>query len=133
MRPPEMKSESSQLASTSRLELIPTQVGFEVIADSGDYVSRLLLRDEIYEAPETDLVTRILRPGDTCIDAGCHIGYYSCLFARLVGEKGRVYSFDANPQACIHTRRNLGLNGFPQADVIHAALAEIDGTVSFHI
>src|SRR5690242_21106425 len=51
-----------------------TQLGFELLADSSDYINLLLARDGIYEAPETDLVTRILRPGDTCIDAGCHIG-----------------------------------------------------------
>lgn len=128
-----MNSASSVPARTSKLELIPTQLGFEVLADPGDYVSKLLLRDEIYEAPETDLVTRILRGGDTCIDAGCHIGYYSCLFAKLVGQTGHVYSFDANPQACLSTRRNLGLNGFSREEVIHAALADTEGRISFHI
>jgi FkbM family methyltransferase len=119
--------------TSSRLELIATQLGFEVLADPGDYVSKLLLRDEIYEAPETDLVTRLVREGDTCIDAGCHIGYYSCLFAKLVGDKGHVYSFDANPLACLNTRRNLSLNGFSCADVIHAALADTEDKLSFHI
>lgn len=128
-----MNNRSSLRATASKLELIHTQLGFEVIADPGDYVSKLLLRDEIYEAPETDLVTRIVRGGDTCIDAGCQIGYYSCLLAKLVGEKGRVYSFDANPQACLSTRRNLGLNGFSLADVVHAALADTEGRLSFHI
>jgi FkbM family methyltransferase len=128
-----MNSTSSVPVTSSRLELIATQLGFEVLADPGDYVSKLLLRDEIYEAPETDLVTRLVREGDTCIDAGCHIGYYSCLFAKLVGEKGHVYSFDANPLACLNTRRNLGLNGFSCADVIHAALADTEDKLSFHI
>lgn len=119
--------------TTSKLELIPIQLGFEMIADPGDYVSKLLLQDAIYEAPETDLVTRILREGDTCIDAGCQIGYYSCLLAKLTGEKGRVYSFDANPQACLSTRRNLGLNGFCFSDVVQAALADTEGELSFQI
>jgi len=128
-----MNSTSSAPVIRSRFELIATQLGFEVLADPGDYVSKLLLRDEIYEAPETDVVTRLVRGGDTCIDAGCHIGYYSCLFAKLVGDKGHVYSFDANPVACLNTRRNLGLNGFTRADVIHAALADTEGKLSFHI
>jgi FkbM family methyltransferase len=119
-------------ASLGNLTLLRTQLGFELLADSSDYINLLLARDGIYEAPETDLVTRILRPGDTCIDAGCHIGYYSCLFAKLVGEKGRVYAFDANPNACRITRHNLGINGF-FAEVIHMALAESKGRRPFHI
>jgi FkbM family methyltransferase len=128
-----MDSRSSLPAAAPKLELIPIQLGFEMVADPSDYVSKLLLQDAIYEAPETDLVTRILRVGDTCIDAGCQIGYYSCLLAKLIGEKGRVYSFDANPQACLSTRRNLGLNGFSFSDVVHAALADTEGELSFHI
>jgi FkbM family methyltransferase len=128
-----MNGTSSEPASPSKLELIQTQLGFEVIADPGDYVSKLLMRDEIYEAPETDLVTRLVRRGDTCIDAGCQIGYHSCLLAKLVEKEGRVYSFDANPHACLHTKRNLDLNGFSFAEVIHTALADIEGRRSFHI
>jgi FkbM family methyltransferase len=128
-----MNSTSSLPAPSPKLELIRTQVGFEVIGDPGDYVSQLLLRDEIYEAPETDLVTRLVRRGDTCIDAGCQIGYYSCLFAKLVGEKGHVYSFDPNPEACLSTRRNLRLNSFSHGEVVQAALAETEGNLLFHI
>ena len=117
----------------TKLQLLHTQVGFDVLVDPGDYLSMLLTRDGIFEAPETDLVTRIVRTGDTCIDAGCHLGYYSCLSALLVGEKGRVYSFDANPQACVSTRRNLALNGLYSSEVIQAALADKNGTTQFHI
>jgi FkbM family methyltransferase len=119
-------------ASRGNLALLRTQLGFELLVDPSDYISVLVARDGIYEAPETDLVTRIVRPGDTCVDAGCHVGYYSCLFAKLVGEKGRVYSFDANPNACEMTRRNLGINGF-FGEVIQTALAESAGRRPFHI
>src|SRR4029077_15611045 len=128
-----MNSTSILPAPSPKLELIRTRIGFEMIADPGDYVSKLLLRDQIYEAPETDLVTRIVRQGDTCIDAGCQIGYYSCLLAKLVGEKGHVYSFDPNPEACLSTQRNLRLNGFSHVEVVQAALAEMEGNLSFHI
>lgn len=120
-------------AIISSLNLLQTQLGFDLLVDPSDYLSVLLIRDGVFEAPETDLVTRILRPGDICIDAGCHVGYYSCLLAKLVGEKGRVYSFDANPQACRSTRRNLGLNGLYFAEVIQTALADTEGMTSFHI
>jgi FkbM family methyltransferase len=122
-----------QIATASNLALIHTEVGFDLLIDRSDYISVLLGRDGLFEFPETELAGRIVRTNDTCIDAGCQIGYYSCLFAKLVGEKGRVYSFDANPQACKSTRRNLALNGFYSTEVVHAALADCNGIVPFHI
>lgn len=118
---------------TSRLQFVSTHLGFDLLLDPGDYISVLLERDRIFEVPETDLVTRLVRPGDTCIDAGCQVGYYSCLFAKSVAETGRVFAFDANPQACSSTRRNLALNGAYSAEVIQAALADSNGAVSFHV
>ena len=127
---PEMNAtQPSQLTAVPKLEFLHTQVGFNLIVDPTDSSSMLLLRDGIFEAPETDLVTRILRAGDTCIDAGCHIGYYSCLFAQLVGEKGCVYAFDANARACHNTRRNLSINGLPFTEVIQTALGDRNGQV----
>jgi FkbM family methyltransferase len=117
----------------SRLRVIRTLVGFDLLADPGDTLGALLLRDAIFEAPETDLVTRILRPGDICVDGGCHLGYYSCLFAQLVGESGQLFSFDANPRACQNTRTSLALNGLGSATVFHSALADASGNRSFYI
>ena len=110
-----------------------TSLGFGLLVESGDYSSELILRDGIFEIPETDLVTRLVRPGDTCIDGGCHLGYYTCLLARLVGPRGRVYAFDANPWCCQRTERNLVLNELESAEVIHGALGDERGTTSFHI
>ena len=44
-----MNGTSSQAPAASRLELMPTQVGFELLADPNDWVSKLLLRDGIYD------------------------------------------------------------------------------------
>jgi FkbM family methyltransferase len=120
-------------ATTPKPELIHTQLGFDLLADPKDYVSSLLIRDGLYKAPETELLIRILRPGDICISAGCPAGYYSCLMAKLVGSGGRVFSFDASLQACQSTQRNAGLNGLDSIEVIHAALMDHDADLSFHL
>jgi len=85
--------------SASKLQHVKTLLGFDLLLHPSDYFSLLMLRDGIFEVPESDLVSRLLRQGDTCIDAGSHVGYYTCLLAHLVGESGRVYAFDANPEA----------------------------------
>ena len=116
-----------------KLRVIRTLVGFDLLADPDDTLGALLLRDAIFEGPETEIVTRILRPGDICVDGGCHLGYYTCLFAELVGESGRLFSFDANPRACQNTRSSLALNGFASATVVHSALADVSRNRAFYI
>ena len=36
----------------------------------------------------------LLNPGDVFIDIGALIGYFSRLASKIVGEKGKVYSFE---------------------------------------
>lgn len=114
-------------------KLAQTTMGLGLWINKDDHSGKLLLAKGIYEVPETDVVSRLLRPGDTCIDAGCHLGYYTCLMAHLVGPEGRVYAFDANPSSCRRTLRNLALNRLQSAEVMHAALGTDRGTTSFYV
>jgi FkbM family methyltransferase len=54
-----------------------------------------------YEAdyePETFLFFRnYLKPGDVVLDIGAHIGLFSVVTSRLVGENGRVFAFEPTP------------------------------------
>jgi FkbM family methyltransferase len=113
--------------------LVHTVLGFDLQLDPNDLITQLLVKDKIFEAPESELVAGLVRPDDICIDAGCHVGYYSCLLAKLVGEGGRVYSFDANPRACEITRSNLAFNNMHWVEVVHVALADRHGEAQFHV
>lgn len=126
-------AKSEQLSSVVGLQPVTVAAGFTLHLKPEDYITKILQRDGVFEAPETDLVTRILRPGDTCVDAGCHVGYYTCLLARLVGPTGRVYAFDANPESCLHTSRNLTANLLGNVEVIQAALGDERGSATFYV
>jgi FkbM family methyltransferase len=52
----------------------------------------------------------LVRPGWVAYDLGANIGYISLLLARLVGQVGRVYSFEALPANLERLRLNLQLN-----------------------
>lgn len=82
------------------------------------------------EARTTALFERILRPGDTYVDVGAHVGYHSLVAARLVGEGGRIVSIDPQPYNCAKILANAELNRFTNITVIAAAADEADGFIS---
>lgn len=45
-----------------------------------------------------------VNPGDVCVDATCGNGYDTLLLANLVGPSGKVYAFDIQDTAILHTK-----------------------------
>ena len=82
------------------------------------------------EPRTTALFERILRPGDSCVDVGAHVGYHSLVAARLVGAGGRIFSIDPQPYNCAKILTNAQLNGFANITVVAAAVAEVDGFIA---
>jgi FkbM family methyltransferase len=70
-----------------------------------------------YEPHVRRVLSDILRPGQTFLDIGANIGYFSMLAAHLVGETGRVIAIEPNPENCLLIRSSLATNGFRHVDV----------------
>jgi len=67
-----------------------------------------------------ELLQRIVREGDTVVDATAGNGHDTALLARLVGKKGRVYAFDIQTEALMQTRERLKQQGLSaQVTLIH--------------
>lgn len=67
----------------------------------------------------------------TVFDVGAHAGYYTLMFSRLVGPKGRVLSFEANPDNADSLRKHLLINGLENVEVIEAAVCDRSGEAYF--
>ena len=63
--------------------------------DLGDRIQRLMW-GAAYEPDVRKCVVALLRPGDTFVDVGAHIGFFSLLASSLVGSQGKVYAFEAD-------------------------------------
>lgn len=84
-----------------------------------------------YEAPNVRQVVRVLRPGQVFYDVGAHVGYYTLLAARLVGERGRVVAFEPVARNLALLRRHLRLNGLRNVEVRPVAVGSAPGAVGF--
>ena len=76
-----------------------------------DYIGRTIFMG-CYEPHNTRLLRTVLRPGDTFVDVGANIGYFSLLAAQLVGPKGAVYAFEPFAQNFADLEKNVERNGY---------------------
>jgi len=55
-------------------------------------------------------IKQIVKPGMSIVDVGAYIGYYTLHFAKLVGNKGKVFAFEPNPSAYALLKKNIEVN-----------------------
>jgi FkbM family methyltransferase len=86
-----------------------------------------------YEPDVAAALTRLVEPGDTCVDAGAHYGYFTLLLAKLCGPGGHVYSFEAEADNARVLRQNVRANRLQsRVSVERAAVAAREGEVELH-
>lgn len=73
--------------------------------------ARFRMISERYEASAMKVVMDIIKPGFTAIDVGAHIGIYSLVMAKLVGNRGKVVSFEPATESFVSLIDHIQRNG----------------------
>lgn len=79
---------------------------------------------------EVELLLRTVKEGDTVLDIGANIGFYSKILAKAVGETGKVHSFEpdkTNFSHFVHNTQNTS-NIIP----VNKAVAEQTKTIKLY-
>ena len=105
----------------SRMQLDPT-----------DYTQRKILFRS-FEPRDVRVVSRLVRPADICVDVGANVGFYTCLFARLVGPAGRVVAYEPVPANAAALRENLALNRYDRVTVRESAVGSARSPVGLEL
>jgi len=81
-----------------------------------------------------NLLRQLVRPNQTVVNAGAHMGYFSVLLADLVGSIGRLLAIEPQPYLADLIDRSLYLNGYrDRSEVICCALGPQEGSVDFAV
>jgi|SRR3989338_513684 len=83
-----------------------------------------------YEPETAALFRAAVKPGMTVIDIGAHIGYYTRTFSELVGPRGKVVAFEADPENFALLQKNT--RGRANVRLYNLAVTERAGTVDFY-
>jgi FkbM family methyltransferase len=86
-----------------------------------------------YEFWTFQLLRKIMRPGMIAIDVGANKGDYSLLFAHLIGDNGRVLSFEPVPDNLEWFHKSIAANGYHSIEIFDTALSSEAGEHAFYL
>ena len=105
--------------------------GVRLFVDLSDHVIGLNILRGRYEEDGVAFARRMLKPGDTAVDAGAHVGFFTMQMAAMVGPAGKVYAFEPLDSNADLLERSIGENGFADRIVFRrSALGASSGTAT---
>lgn len=112
--------------------LVRLKTGRKMYVDTRDTtVAPHLLLDGEWEKWVTEIVWRNLRAGDTFVDVGAHLGWYTLLGAERVGPRGCVVAFEPNLELVSLLERSLRINGMSNVELRRLAASSHEGSLQF--
>jgi FkbM family methyltransferase len=98
--------------------------GSRMLVRTDDAIGRVLAISGVWEPNVTAAFRQRLAAGDVCVDVGAHMGYFSLLASKLVGDIGHVYAFEPSPSNYKALRANLERNAATNVSAFPFAAGE---------
>jgi len=143
----ELLQSAAKIASKSKLlKRVGTKLAIHILPEEVETrvsSSRFVFRPKIdglwylnYSDAEPGvekILNENLSEGETFVDIGAYIGYYSILARNIVGEQGKVISFEPNPESYKMLKKNITLNGYENIIAENIALSDEEGFLKLFI
>lgn len=95
----------------------------------GLFDCRAEMDDLFHVLPQTQpgvrgAIERCLAPGDTFVDAGANIGFFTVVGANIVGAAGKVIAVEMIPETAAILRTHVAINDLANVTIVEQALSE---------
>lgn len=111
-----------------------TRYGSEMSCRLPDAIQTCIFLYGVWEPDVSAFIASELHPGDTFIDVGAHVGYYSVLASRAVGSEGNVVALEASPETFAALEKNLILDpDCGNVRALNVAASELPGMIPFYL
>ena len=95
-------------------------------------VGKAIMLHGSYEPMETEYVRRSVSPGDTVVDVGAHIGYFTLLLSSLVGPDGKVYALEPDPENFRYLQKTVAALPERNVELHHVAAWKREEMLPWH-
>ena len=120
------------LAELGRTVEVETTFARLLLDADDEVITPALVATQGWEPGETALMGERIKPAMTFLDVGAHVGYFTCLAARLVGPRGLVLAFEPSSRNYELLLANVWRNGFFNVVCFPWAVGSEAGIVDLH-
>lgn len=96
-------------------------------------LSSAIIRNGVYEKNETEFIQRHVKSDDVLVDIGANIGYYTLLFAKLIGKNGKTFAFEPEIKNFQILTKNISINNLQNVILENFAISNYNGVVKLYI
>ena len=100
--------------------------GYHVLAPLDDYVGRAVYYVGDLDRKVSWVCSRLVKSGDTVLDIGANIGLVTMHLSSLVGNLGKVHSFEPNPYLNTNIEQAIAYNRITNVRLHKIGLGEFD-------
>ena len=86
-----------------------------------------------FETQTQKIIKHFVSSGDVVFDIGANVGYFTLSCSKLVGENGRIYSFEAIPETAEVLEKNCRLNSLKNITLYKKAVSDKTEKTTFLI
>ncbi len=116
----------------NKISIITKYNGIKLNLYTDSKFSDILVYEQ-FEINEQCFLKYFLKKNGIFIDMGSNIGLYSLIASKIIGRKGRVYSFEPTPETFLRLKQNVFLNKKKNISLYNIALSNISGRQEFSI
>ena len=86
-----------------------------------------------HEPMEVNWTNNHIKSGDTVLDIGANIGYYTLMLSKAVGKTGKIYSFEPEPNNFELLKKNVSINKCDNVILVNSAVGKEDGKLKLYL